>query len=656
MARLFAYCPVILLAAVLTRDCPAANYSIYWGDIHSHSSYSFDVPLHGYTNCPPDTAMDYARYTARLDFVAITDHAELMQPANWVKTKLYCNQKNDPPNFVVLLGFEYTNSRDTTDAAAAGYGHKCVIFRSAADAPSDPIPSYGLHSASNATELWAALDGYECITIPHHPAKGASTHEDESTIDMSTDWNYVNAAFQPAVEIFSAHGNSETAGCEYPVYRFQADKSVDAALMRWTQSPHNAGYKLGITGGTDNHRGTPGAVEEITNNVSEWEGPYTGGLLAVLATEKTQDAIYNAIKSKRTYGTTSARIQLSFTAAYGTNRLVMGGTAAHRSASLPCVLHVSAKGETAGIEKIQVIRNAALLYEKTYSGVTSNDTVILDYVDASAQAWSYYRVKVYQAPTLRVYGDNNTNTPVMTTNAPEIAYSSPVWIEGDHATPVTADFDGDRLSDAMLYSNGVWKAWLSGNGYAFSGEFPLGGGSAGRPTASDFDGDGLADPVVVSNTSWQVWFSSSGYRGFGPYDLGKAGIPLAGDLDGDRISDPVIYNNEGWFVAFSSGNFQMTGPYDCTVSDGIPVLADFDGDRISDPAMYVSGLWYAWLSTAGFQGAGPFPLSTVAGTPSAADFDGDGKADPGVIDSNDKWYVWFSASGYSMGGPFTLAQ
>lgn len=280
---------LILAIACVALKCsgagayPADAYSIYWGDLHSHSSYSFDVPLHGYSNSPPDVALDYARNTARLDFAVVTDHAEMMPLSNWLQTKAICLQKNDPPAFVVLLGFEYTNTKDVNDVTATGYGHKCVIFRSVGDSPAYPIPFEGPHSASDAAALWAALEGYDYLTIPHHPAKGASTHAEDSTLDMSTDWDQVNAARQPAVKIFSVHGSSEAAGCEYPVYLFQAEKSVDAALMRWTRGGHDAGYKLGITGSTDNHRGTPGAVAEITNNVSEWEGPYTGGLVGLLA-------------------------------------------------------------------------------------------------------------------------------------------------------------------------------------------------------------------------------------------------------------------------------------------------------------------------------------------------------------------------------------
>lgn len=638
------------LLAAAAGAYPADDYAIYWGDIHGHSSYSFDVPLHGYSNCPPGVVMDYARNQAGLDFMALTDHAELMQVQNWLLTKTACNQKNDPPNFIVFLGFEYTNSREVTDTGAVGYGHKCVIFRTVDNTPAYPIPFEGPHNAANAPALWAALEGYDYITIPHHPAKGASTHEEESTIDMSTDWDCMNASNQPAVEIFSAHGSSETAGCEYPVHRFQADKSVDAALLRWTQGAHDAGYKLGLTGSTDNHKGTQGGVEEITNNISEWEGPYTGGLVAALAAEKTRDAIFEAIRSKRTYATTGARLQLRFSATYGAQTLVMGETAAYQGASLPCVLHVSAKGATAGIEKIVVIRNASNIHEQTYANLSSNDTATLDYIATDAAPWTYYRIKVYQAPTLRVYGDNNTNTPVASTNAPELAFSSPIWIEGESDTPVIADFDGDRLGDIAVCSNGVWSAWLSGSDYAHSGPFALGG--QGAATAGDFDGDGKADPALVAAGKWTAWLSTAAYQASGPYALGQAGLPLVADFDGDGISDPTIYNNAGWYVAFSSGGFSLQGPYALSVSDGIPVAADFDGDGKADPASYTAGQWTVWLSSGGYQASGPHTLNAVTGVPFAGDFDGDGKADPAVY--NNGWHVWFSASGYYLGGPYLL--
>jgi len=127
------------------------------------------------------------------------------------------NAANVDGEFVTFVAFEYTNSGDTTNRVP-GYGHKCVIFRDASvvDDPIASDASGATEYAPSANELWSMLAGYQCLTIPHHSAKGVSSHETNSTINMSTDWDQVNAAFQPAVEIFSIHPIESSSAASWP--------------------------------------------------------------------------------------------------------------------------------------------------------------------------------------------------------------------------------------------------------------------------------------------------------------------------------------------------------------------------------------------------------------------------------------------------------
>ena len=96
-----------------------------------------------------------------------------------------------------------------------------------------------------------------------------------------------------------------------------------------------------------------------------------------------------------------------------------------------------AQGATAGITNIQLIKNGALICNRSYSGMTTADTVSLVYTDTHVLAWTYYRAKVWQSPTPRVLADGDTNTPVTMTTACERAWSSPLWIEGERTSPLT---------------------------------------------------------------------------------------------------------------------------------------------------------------------------------------------------------------------------
>ncbi|MCZ7661818.1 MAG: DUF3604 domain-containing protein [Thermoleophilia bacterium] len=404
-------------AASLVRSLsvPDAAYSVLWGDLHTHNVYSDDAAEIG-TTAGPVEALAYARDAAKLDFVAITDHAEFLSAEEWTGIQKACAEAYQPGVFVVFPGFEYTNSsRD------AGCGHKCVIFATDTVTPA-PI---GFDGENTAVDLWQQLAGYEALTIPHHPAKGHAV----ALAPMSTDWDYVNASLMPVVEIYSAHGNSEAYGEEEPVQAFRPERSVEAALERWLED-HDPGYKLGILASTDTHLATPGAVEEDASHVvPKLEGDYTGGLVAVLATERTREAVFTALKQKRTYGTSGPRIALSFTASFGRAATIMGGTLETPKGAVPVRLRVTTSGDTAGIDRIRLVKNGQVL--------TEVEADALDLTDI-AQDWAYYRVKVYQQPTPGWDGSM----------VQERAWSSPVWVEMS-TEPAFSDIAGTAYEPAI---------------------------------------------------------------------------------------------------------------------------------------------------------------------------------------------------------------
>jgi hypothetical protein len=98
--------------------------NVYWGDFHAHTNYSKDAALCGADS--PSAALEFARAKdqADLDFVALNDHAELVNPSAlpnqdsdiWQSilriSSLYSNE--DPSTgkvFIVFPGWEYTNTK-----------------------------------------------------------------------------------------------------------------------------------------------------------------------------------------------------------------------------------------------------------------------------------------------------------------------------------------------------------------------------------------------------------------------------------------------------------------------------------------------------------------------------------------------------------------
>jgi len=123
---------------------------ILFGDLHVHSTFSFDafqmsLPMAGGDGAHPvSDACDYARHCSALDFWSINDHALALTPRRWeetVETIRQCNAVSTDPNnpdTVAYLGWEWTQVGWTADKH---WGHKNVIVRDLEDEhiPARPI-------------------------------------------------------------------------------------------------------------------------------------------------------------------------------------------------------------------------------------------------------------------------------------------------------------------------------------------------------------------------------------------------------------------------------------------------------------------------------------------------------------------------------------
>lgn len=76
----------------------APVYNLYFGDLHSHTSYSDGEGT-------PDEAYDMAQASGA-DFLALTDHGYLLLDSEWVDT-LASADEHTSPDFVAMAGYEY---------------------------------------------------------------------------------------------------------------------------------------------------------------------------------------------------------------------------------------------------------------------------------------------------------------------------------------------------------------------------------------------------------------------------------------------------------------------------------------------------------------------------------------------------------------------
>jgi Protein of unknown function (DUF3604) len=288
--------------------------NIYWGDLHSHSKYSIDCARRSGMDMSPGDLMDFARHRSGLDFVALTDHhiphADIIRhlgQEKWDATMGDCASRNQPGEFVVFPGFEFTDS----------FGDICLIFKD--------IPEYSQISdpkQANVSDFYRVMkDNIMAIAHLHSPG-----HMPEGT------WREGIDAISPVLEVYSDHGSYERqdiyengrAYCK----AFRADRNADYFL--------NNGYKYGFVANSDDHKGHIGV----------------NGLTAVYAKELTREAIWEAYFKRQVYATTNARIRLLFTA----NGKMMGSELAEVGQK---EFHVDVTGDNR-LKKIELFRNCEL--------------------------------------------------------------------------------------------------------------------------------------------------------------------------------------------------------------------------------------------------------------------------------------------------------
>ena len=291
VAALAGYCCVAAPVPVPTHQAagkvnPLRN--AYYGDLHLHTSYSFDAyALYG-THIDPDGAYRFARgepveylgeevkrSTPPLDFLAVTDHSEnigvfntLDDPNNplsrseiarevreqdpkvWMKlvglltgkpplpgvdTKAAtqsawqreieaANRNYQPDKFTTFIAYEWTSSPGLQNL------HRNVIFRG----DKAPNPFTCLDSL-RPEDLWAFLEsirkqGYEALAIPHNSnLSNGLMYDWVDSNGRSIDQAYaeLRAANEPLAEISQIKGQSETHPALSPNDEFSSFEVLD---------------------------------------------------------------------------------------------------------------------------------------------------------------------------------------------------------------------------------------------------------------------------------------------------------------------------------------------------------------------------------------------------------------------------------------------
>ncbi len=223
---------------------------LYWGQLHGHEGYTDGSGT-------AEWWMRYARDVGFLDFGSLSSH-DIMISELYLRDVLRATAKyHSDHRFVTLKGYEWT--QDTRFG-----GHHNVYYRSTEQRN---VPAYEAPMISDLYRIQREINGAEnVLIIPHCHQPG--------------DWNFNDAAMERLVEIYSTHGSFEWFGRRYL----------------------EMGFHVGLTTGGDDHTGHPG------NNMGLAVNRF--GQTAVFASELTRDGVFDALVSRRCYGTSVARIYL----------------------------------------------------------------------------------------------------------------------------------------------------------------------------------------------------------------------------------------------------------------------------------------------------------------------------------------------------------
>jgi len=255
------------------------SYRLLWGDLHNHNAI-------GYAVGSLERSIEIAR--SHLDFFAFTGHSQWhdmnelpdgkhlkwvrgfeVLRANWPKVQRLMREANEPGKFTAILGYEWHSSR---------FGDHCLLY---------PGDAGELFYADHVRRLQEHARKSEALLIPHHLAYAKGMR--------GVDWGVFDPSVSPVVEIYSEHGGSEADRGPWPMLRHSMGGRSTTGTIQYALSQ---GLRFGFVASTDDHLGCPGAYGE--------------GLAAVWTTDNNRNALFAALRARRTYAVSGDRIALWF--------------------------------------------------------------------------------------------------------------------------------------------------------------------------------------------------------------------------------------------------------------------------------------------------------------------------------------------------------
>ena len=353
----------------------------------------------------------------RHDFTCVVQHiTEATADQHLAKEAVrQFQERHDPQGkrYVPFYGYEWTLDG----------GHRNIIFREIPDHPGFRDSKYKGASerkpilVNDVDDLLSELAALpeESITIIHHS-------QWLDTINPGPfQWGDPGrpATHLQLFEMYSRQGSSDRY---FPDLLSRASRYVMRNIFSTQQPPANRasyraaigdGFRFGVIAGTDFH-----SYAQHDGRGPAANGYGRGGLTVVCADPSIpvlKDRIWDALRKRRCYGTTGARIHLDFRFRHGEELHPLGSEvpAGEGRFEIRAIAAGLGRRNSAGIDRVDLIRNEnELLLKRTWNPPQSTVDLTWDEIAPPERSWSSYRVILYQ--------DDD-----------HMLWSSPIWLLRD---------------------------------------------------------------------------------------------------------------------------------------------------------------------------------------------------------------------------------
>ncbi len=253
--------------ALLCRSWPliavGSGLGAWWADLHGQSGETVGINS-------ARRYFEFARDRAFLDACSHQGNAFQINASFWDHLNALTAEFDEPGRFLTLPGYEWSGNTAVGGDRNVYFRHEGRAVRRSShalladrsDADSD---------CTTAAMLFEALRGEEAVAYAHVGGRYADLRAAHDGV------------IERSVEIHSAWGTFE-----------------------WLlHDAFELGFRVGVVANSDGHKGRPGASHPGASTFGAF-----GGLTCFLLPELTRDALFEALRARRHYGTSGERLDL----------------------------------------------------------------------------------------------------------------------------------------------------------------------------------------------------------------------------------------------------------------------------------------------------------------------------------------------------------